>query len=155
MDIRIFQDEDAHEVSALIITTLRICNASDYPPESIEDYIKTLQPQNILDRAKDTHFYVACDGEKIVGCGSIGSYWGKEDESCLFTFFVLPEYQRKGVGRKIIEALEQDDYFLRAKRIEIHASKTGVPFYIKLGYAYKNDICEPDEEGLFRLEKHR
>lgn len=73
----------------------------------------------------------------------------------LFTIFVLPEYQGKGVGRAIIETLENDEYFLRAKRIEIPASVTGVPFYLKLGYDYKDGITTPDEEHLIRLEKHR
>ena len=155
MNIRKFQDIDADEVSTLIITTLRTTNAKDYSSEYIENIVKTLQPHNILERAKQTHFYVVCDEHKIIGCGAIGSYWGKEDESCLFTIFVLPEYQGKGVGRKIIETLEQDEYFLRADRIEVPASITGTPFYRRLGYDYKNDIRAPDKEGLLRLEKHR
>ena len=101
------------------------------------------------------HFYVVCDDNKLVGCGAIGPYWDKEDESSLFTIFVLPEYQGKGIGKKIIETLEQDEYFLRAKRIEIPASITGTPFYRKMGYDYKNGISTPDEEGLLRLEKYR
>ena len=105
-----------------------------------------------MERARWTHFYVACDDNKIVGCGAIGPYWDKENESSLFTIFVLPEYQGRGIGRKIIETLEQDEYFLRAKRIEIPASITGTPFYRKTGYDYKNGICTPDEEGLLRLE---
>ena len=51
--------------------------------------------------------------------------------------------------------LEHDEFFLRAKRIEIPASITGVPFYIKMGYHYKNGISEPDEEHLIRMEKNR
>jgi len=35
------------------------------------------------------------------------------------------------IGRKIIETLEKDEYFLRAKRIEVPASITAVPFYKK------------------------
>ena len=73
----------------------------------------------------------------------------------MFNIFVLPEYQGKGVGRKIIETLESDDYFLRAKRIEIPASITACPFYKKMGYSYKNGIDVIDEEQLFRLEKFR
>ena len=73
----------------------------------------------------------------------------------MFTIFVLPEYQGKGIGRKIIETLEQDEYFLRAKRVEIPASITATPFYLKMGYTYKNGVTEPDEEQLLRLEKHR
>ena len=99
--------------------------------------------------------YVLEDEGKIIGCGAIGPYWGREDESSLFTIFVLPEYQGKGIGRKIVETLEQDEYFLRAKRIEIPASITGVPFYLKMGYHYKNGISEPDEEHLIRMEKNR
>ncbi len=91
----------------------------------------------------------------IIGCGAIGPYWEREDESSLFMIFVLPEYQSKGIGRKIIETLEQDEFFLRAKRIEIPASITAVPFYLKMGYKYKNGITEPDEELLIRLEKYR
>ncbi|MDY2782348.1 MAG: GNAT family N-acetyltransferase, partial [Candidatus Pseudoruminococcus sp.] len=90
-----------------------------------------------------------------VGCGAIGSYWGKEDESSLFTIFVLPGYQGQGIGRKIMETLEQDDYFFRAKRIEIPSSITAVEFYKKFGYDYKNGVKEIDDEQLYRLEKFR
>ncbi len=155
MNIRKFQDTDADEVSALIVTTLRTTNIKDYSSAYIEKNVRLLQPHNILERARWTHFYVVCDEHKIIGCGAIGPYWDKEDESSLFTIFVLPEYQGKGIGRKIVETLEQDEYFLRAKRIEIPASITGALFYRKMGYDYKNGICTPDEEGLLRMEKYR
>ena len=109
----------------------------------------------VLERASWTHFYVAEEGGDIIGCGAIGPYWGSETESSLFNIFVLPEYQGKGVGRKIIETLEQDGFFLRAERVEVPASITGVGFYRKLGYEYKNGIDRPDEERLYRLEKNR
>lgn len=155
MNIRKFLKKDAEEVSALIITTLRTSNIKDYSSEYIENDVKAFQPENVLQRAKWTHFYIICDDDKIIGCGAIGPYWGKKDESSLFSIFVLPEYQGKGIGRKIIETLEQDEYFLKAKRIEIPASITATPFYIKMGYDYKNGIKEPDSEGLIRLEKFR
>ena len=91
----------------------------------------------------------------LCNCGAIGSYWGKEDESSLFNIFVLPEYQGKGVGRKIIETLEQDEFFTRAKRIEIPASITACEFYKKMGYTYKNGMDMIDDEGLLHLEKLR
>ena len=155
MNIRRFKESDAEAVSAVVIKTLRISNVKDYPAELMEEVVKTMQPQNILERAGWTHFYVVEDGDKIIGCGSIGPFWGKEDESGLFTIFVLPEYQGKGIGRSIIETLEKDEYFLRAKRIEIPSSITGCQFYRKFGYDYKNGIAELDEERLYRLEKFR
>ena len=153
--VRRFQYNDAVEVSALIIKTLRTTNAKDYSAEYIENDVKMFSPEGVIERAGWTHFYVVCDGETIVGCGAIGPYWGKEDESSLFNIFVLPEYQGKGIGRKIIETLENDEYFLRAKRVEIPASITACEFYKKMGYSYKNGIDVIDEEQLLRLEKFR
>ena len=155
MNIRRFKESDAVAVSDVVIKTLRISNVKDYPAELMEEVVKSQQPQNILERASWTHFYVVEDGDKIIGCGSIGPFWGKEDESGLFTIFVLPKYQGKGVGRLIMETLEKDEYFLRAKRIEIPSSITGCQFYRKFGYDYKNGVAELDEERLYRLEKFR
>ncbi len=155
MTIRRFDPRDARAGSDVIITTLRISNTRDYPPVMMEELILHMQPEDILQRASWTHFYVAEDAGRIIGCGAIGPYWGKEDESSLFTIFVLPEYQGKGVGRKIVETLERDEFALRAKRIEIPASITGLPFYRKLGYDFKNGNDQLDEEMLYRLEKFR
>ena len=155
MEIRRFKEEDAKEVSDLIRKTILISNTKDYPKDLMDALIETETPEHVLQRASWTHFYVVVDKQQIVGCGAIGPYWGKEDESSLFTIFVLPEYQGKGIGRAIIDTLEKDEYFLRAHRIEIPASITGVPFYLKMGYNYKDGITEPDEEHLIRLEKNR
>ncbi len=153
--VRRFQNSDANEVTALIIKTLRITNSKDYSSEYIENDVRKFTPEGVIKRAAWTHFYVICDETLIVGCGAIGPYWDKEDESSFFNIFVLPEYQGKGVGRKIIEALEKDEYYLRAKRIEIPSSITACEFYKKMGYTYKNGVDVVDEEQLFRLEKFR
>ena len=155
MIIRRFCEADSEQVSAMIIQTLKTSNSKDYSAETISALEKKMQPSGVLERASWTHFYVAEEGGDIIGCGAIGPYWGSKTESSLFNIFVLPEYQGKGVGRKIIETLEQDEFFLRAKRVEVPASITGVGFYRKLGYEYKNGIDRPDEERLYRLEKFR
>lgn len=155
MNIRRLVDSDAEAVSLVIRTTISISNKKDYPEDLMDQLIAFETPEHVLEIAGWTHFYVVEDGDEIIGCGAIGPYWGKEDESSLFTIFVLPEYQGKGVGRFIVETLENDEYFLRAKRIEIPASITGVPFYLKMGYHYKDGISEPDEEHLIRMEKTR
>lgn len=91
--------------------------------------------------------------QKIIGCGAIAGYFCSTSESILLAIFVLPDYQEKGVGKWIIETPEQDEYFLRAKRIEIPSSITAVEFFKKMGYEYENGFAGIDEEQAYRLEK--
>lgn len=84
------------------------------------------------------HMYVFEADGRIVGTGSVSSYWGSETESILLSIFVLPEYHGKGIGTVIINTLEKDELFLRTKRIEIPASITAAEFYRKFGYEHFN-----------------
>ena len=155
MEIRLFRQEDAIETAQVIAETLRVSNSQDYSSEYIEANIASHSAEVLIARANEGHMYVVCDNSRIVGCGAIAGYWGSLTESILLTIFVLPDYQGKGIGRRIIETLEQDEYFLRAKRVEIPASITAVEFYKKMGYDYKNGIAEIDDEQVYRLEKFR
>ena len=155
MEIRLFRQEDAIETAQVIAETLRTSNRKDYSQKYIEDNVSSHSADVLIERAKEGHMYVVCDQARIIGCGAIAGFWGSETESILLTIFVLPEYQGKGIGSKIINTLEQDEFFLRAKRIEIPASITAVEFYRKMGYDYKNGVAELDGEQVYRLEKFR
>lgn len=155
MEIRRFRPEDAEKTAQVVAVTLKTSNSKDYSEAYIEANIASHSPEILIERAESGHMYVVCEDSRIIGCGAIAGYWGSTEESILLTIFVLPEYQGKGIGREIIRTLEQDEYFLRAKRIEIPASVTAVGFYRKMGYDFKNGIDTVDEEQVYRLEKFR
>ncbi len=155
MQIRRFQDADAEPIAKLVRRNLLEVNTKDYTCYEMVELANGYTAEKIRDIAACAHMYVACDGCDIVGTGTISSLWGSETESVLLTIFVLPEFHKKGIGKAIIEALEQDDYFLRASRIEIPSSITACTFYEKMGYRYKGGIKELDDEGLYRMEKYR
>ena len=152
--IRLFVESDAGAVQTIIHRGLREINGKDYPAEGIEEYCAYFTLDKIKSQANSAHMYVAVSGNKIVGTGSIAPYWGSKTESILLTIYVLPERIGQGIGTAIINALEQDEYFVRANRIEIPSSITAVKFYQKLGYSPKNGIV-PDDEGIVRVEKFR
>lgn len=152
--IKRFEEKDAKEVSELIIKTLRTSNIKEYSKDYIEKGVRILNSENIKQKAKNRHFYVVCHGEKIIGCGSIG-YDEDKNESCFYTIFVLPEYQKKGVGRLIVENLENDEYATKSKKIIVPSSITAKSFYLKLGYFYKDYNKKANNKGLFILEKLR
>ena len=129
-------------------------NIKDYPPESIEYLINTYDEDFIRKRANQNHTYVLIHNGKIIGTGTIGPYWGSLKESSFFTIFIDPIYKGKGLGRKIIETLEDDEYYKRANRIEIPSSITAVEFYKHFGYGFKKLGNIVDNEGEYRMEKY-
>ena len=151
--VRRFKEENADEVSKLIVRNFLEVNSKDYGIAAMEKLAKVYDSGKVLNIANYAHMYVFEWNGKIVGTGSISSFWGSKTESILLTIFVLPEFHGKGIGRKIINTLEQDEFFVRATRIEIPASITATEFYRKFGYDYKNGVKELDEEYHYRLEK--
>ncbi len=153
--IRRFCEADAEEVAGLIIRNFKEVNSKDYSQEIIHEMVITHNSEWVKGVASYANMYVFCLDERIIGVGSISSFWGSETESILLTIFVLPELHGKGIGRTIIHTLEQDELFLRAERVEIPASITAVDFYRKFGYGFKNGVKQLDEEGHYRLEKFK
>lgn len=153
--VRRFKEEDADEVSKLIVRNFLEVNSKDYGIAAMEKLAKVYDSGKVLNIANYAHMYVFEWNGKIVGTGSISSFWGSKTESILLTIFVLPEFHGKGIGRKIINTLEQDEFYVRATRIEIPASITATEFYRKFGYDYKNGVKELDEEHHYRLEKFK
>lgn len=151
--VRAYQEQDVEAIVNVIRRNFLEVNVKDYG----EKAMKTLASHHDVNWFKGVasyaNVYVFCINDEIVGVGAISSFWGSVTESILLTIFVLPELQGNGIGRFIIQVLEQDDLFLRANRIEIPASITAVEFYRKQGYDYKNGIKELDDEGHYRLEK--
>lgn len=150
-----YREEDAEEIVNLITRNFREVNIKDYGEEAIASLVATHDADWFKGLAEFAHVYVFWNGDKLVGVGSISSFWGSPTESILLTIFVLPEFHRQGIGSYIVETLESDVFFLRADRIEIPASITAVEFYRKKGYEYKNGIKELDDEQHYRLEKFK
>lgn len=155
LTIRRFAESDAPAVQNIIRRGLREINGRDYPAERIERFCRHFTLEKIRSQAVYAHTYVAVSGDDILGTGSIAPYWGSSSESILLTIYVLPDVINRDIGSAIIGALEKDEYFLRAKRVEIPASITAVGFYRRMGYSPKNGNAEPDDEGLVRMEKFR
>ena len=150
---RRYREQDAEEIVGLIRRNFLEVNIKDYGEKAMNALAKHHDVDWFRGLAANANVYVFCIEEKIVGVGSIASYWGSLTESILLTIFVLPELHGQGIGRFIIQTLEQDELFLRADRIEIPASITAVEFYKKQGYDYKDGLNQLDDEGHYRLEK--
>lgn len=95
--------------------------------------------EKIMDSANRAHFYVAELNGEIVGSGGVGL---DDDKAYIFGVFINPFIQGKGIGTKIIGALEQDEICQQYKKVYLTASLSAGKFYQKLGYSYKYDVPE-------------
>jgi len=79
----------------------------------------------------EANHYVALDGDSVVGCVLLHK---RDEEGKLFQTAVYPEYQGRGVGKKLVETLEHEAKRMGIKKIFLHARYVVKDFYEKLGY---------------------
>ena len=155
--VRRYQAGDAPAICEVVRKDVLAENIKDYSKEAIEHLLESHNEELINRRSQWCHVYVLTDDEKIIGVGMIGPYWDSLTESSFFTIFIDPSYKGKGLGRKIIETLEADEYYQRADRVEIPASITAVEFYKHMGWKFKrtDEVLGNivDDEGIYRMER--
>ena len=150
IEIRYFRDSDADDVSTIVLRNLREVNSKDYPSEVIEDIASCSLPEHYISHSRQQYreTFVAETEGKVVGTASLARDNRTTDEEyiCL-TVFVHPEYHGKGIGRALMERIEDAACGKGAKVLHVPASITALPFYRKLGYI-------EDATAQFNLKGH-
>jgi GNAT superfamily N-acetyltransferase len=137
MKLRLFQDRDAADVSALIIRCLREVNSRDYSPDIITAMCAHFSPATILQLAGQRQMWVAEADGLTVGTVS-------RDQNKVYTMFVSPDYAGRGIGRRLLEHIERRAAAAGYDFMETGASITAHDFYRKRGYA---DARETETEA--------
>ena len=96
--------------------------APEYPEDGVRFFRQSLDDEK---RNRAMSFYGAYDGDKLVGtlCMRAPQHIGD--------FFVREEYQRRGIGRALFEAMRKD--YVK-QEFTVHASPYAVPVYERLGF---------------------
>jgi GNAT superfamily N-acetyltransferase len=127
--IRKFKDSDAKELSNLLFNSFLKINRQDYS----DDVIKTLCSKNtsddLINNSKKRVILVALDDaeNKIVGTGSI-------ENDYIIGISTHHEYQKKGIGKKILIELEKIAKKNSINILKLHSSPSAYGFYKKQGF---------------------
>jgi len=163
IDIRIAVVEDIPALKELIPISARELSKGFYTPEQTESAIKYIfgvDTQLISDKT----YYVAEAEGKIVGCGGWSKrktlYGGdqmKQEEDPLLdpkvdagrirAFFIHPNWARRGIGRRIIQACEDAAKADGFTIMELGATLPGEPLYAAMGYEVTDRFEIPMADG--------
>lgn len=125
--IRDYKEEDLERLKYIVDETINKSYTGIYPEEAIEYFLTLHSKENMgEDIPKGNTFMLELEG-KIIGSGSIV---GNE----IKRVFVLPRYQGRGIGKKIMAKIEESALSKGIRRVELCASLPSKDFYLALGY---------------------
>jgi len=134
--IREFRKADLPFLHKAIHRTINTCYPELYPPRAVRYFKNYHNKKSILERSKRGKVLVVGTRNKIIGTGSIV-------ENEISGVFILPEYQKHGHGRDIMDELEEIGRINGIKKIELSVSLPSASFYKKRGYKIM-ETCKID-----------
>lgn len=126
MQIRVYQPADCAAIVRLFYDTVHTVNAADYTPAQLDAWAPCVPDEAAWDRSLRAHYAcVAVEGGAVAGFGDIDA------SGYLDRLYVHRDYQRRGVGRALCDALEA---WTPSDVLTTHASITARPFFEARGY---------------------
>jgi N-acetylglutamate synthase-like GNAT family acetyltransferase len=120
-------EEDADEISAVILRTLRETNSKDYSIEIIERVEHSFSPSAVLRLIGKRTVFVAAIGGRVVGTASL-------DGSVVRTVFVAPDVQARGIGKLLMAEIERTARDRDISKLTVPSSLSAETFYKRLGF---------------------
>jgi len=139
--IRIAEADDAAAISQVIVAALRTSNARDYPASVIERVERNFSPAAISALMEKRRVFVALIDRQIVGTASL-------DGRAVRSVFVAPDLQGKGIGRQLMQGIEQTARQTGLTSLAVPASVTAESFYATLGYVAVREVLEGEERTV-------
>ena len=127
--IRLFQVADAAAIAQLFHDTVHEVNRRDYSKQQLQAWAPDdLNFRNWDEVCANRFTYVAEEDGTIAGFGEL------EPNGHIDCFYCHKNYQRRGVGRQIYQAIEAQAIQLDLDRLWVEASITAQPFFEQMGF---------------------
>lgn len=146
MTFRKFELKDAKEISLLIRQALKLVNSKDYPEDNIKFMVDYFSPETVIELAQKRYMLIALNNTKIVGTGSLAG-------DTIYTVFVDPKEQGKGIGKKIMGKLEKLAKERQIRFLKVPSSITALKFYLKLGFKKEKEEMLPRSGLIIHMSK--
>lgn len=149
--IRLFQASDADQIARLYHDTIREVNICDYTRQQVKAWAPDeLYFRNWVEVCSNRFTFVADDEGAIAGFGEL------EPDGHIDCFFCHKNYQRRGVGSLIYQAIETKACELLLSQLFLEASITAKPFFESQGFSVikKQEVaCRGETFITYIMEK--
>jgi GNAT superfamily N-acetyltransferase len=140
MIVRRYRKGEEAQIKAIYHNTIHKVNIRDYSQAQVDawapDYF-TLQ--DCIKRLEQKNPFVAVESEQILGYGEL------DKDGHIDCFYCHHEWQGKGVGKAIYNAIEEEARRMGIKRLFAEASITAKGFFEKMGF-----ITEKEQKVAIR-----
>lgn len=162
--VRNARPDEISALQELIDASVRGLSAQDYTSVQIEAALRTVFTVD-SQLIEDGTYFVAEHGDRMAGCGGWsrrktlygGDHHAVRDSALLDpsrdaakvrAIFVHPEFAGRGIGSLLLRAAEDAAISEGFTRLEMGATLTGVPMYLRKGYRVVQEIQVPLEPGV-------
>lgn len=122
--IQPLKKEKYQEATSLSLYVFTTCNRADYNKEGLEVFKKFIHNK---EQMNELTMLGAFNENVLVGVLGI-----RKKDSHLSMFFIHPDYQQQGIGKKLFNCMLATT---KVQSITVNASTSAVPFYKQLGFA--------------------
>ena len=152
-----YKDEYAKDLSEIVLSNLYTINIKDHGKKIIDKIAVNFTEEQIKKNFPNrTKCFVVLKDNIVVGTASIDRLRGDETgkKYIILTVFVRLENHHQGIGKILIEKIEEYASTLDIEELFIPSSIYACEFYRKLGYDYLNNKKEQNEEKEYMLVKY-
>jgi putative acetyltransferase len=129
MNIRRATQEDLQYVAAVHRASILCLCAQHYSVVQLSQWTEALRPEGYAALFASREFLVAEQDGELLGFGVLDL-----SESLINATYISPKAVRRGVGRRLLEAMETIARQQGTTRLQLSSTLNAVPFYQSLGY---------------------
>jgi ribosomal protein S18 acetylase RimI-like enzyme len=123
---------DAEAIVSVHTRAVRISAASHYSEDEIDTWVSRMTVATCVEAMQSRSMLVAVAREaesRVVGFGQL-----HPQEGVVEAIYIEPDYERRGIGRALAQALEAVAQKCDLRWLVADASLNAVPFYLALGF---------------------
>ncbi len=137
--IRRAEEIDCEAILRVHPRAIRELAKNHYTPEEIDAWASPRKPEHYAESVRNKEFYVAEENGVVIGFGTLN-----QSQSEIEAVYVSSEVVRRGIGKAILQELEERARYLNIESLKLNASLNAIAFYKNAGY-------EPQKKTKHRL----